>query len=138
MIAFRDHFGYRTPGDEAFRAGVRRLLGDADTEFILAAPGGGAAIGVAVLRYRWSLWGDSPDCVLEDAYVDPAARGAGTGRALIAFAVERARDRGCRRMLTDTGEDNAAALALYHAAGFSERGASGDGPRELFLRLILD
>ena len=33
-------------------------------------------------------------------------------------ALERARERGCKRIELDVNEDNAAALALYEACGF--------------------
>jgi ribosomal protein S18 acetylase RimI-like enzyme len=49
--------------------------------------------------------------------VREGARRAGLGRALVQAAVDRARDRGCRRIELDVNEDNAAALALYQSCG---------------------
>ncbi len=60
-----------------------------------------------------------------------SARGTGLGRALVTAALERARERGCRRVELDTSEGNTPALALYHSLGFDE-GPEGD--RSLFLR----
>ena len=47
-----------------------------------------------------------------------SARRTGLGRALVDAAVERARERGCKRIELDVNEDNAPALALYAACGF--------------------
>lgn len=138
LIAFRDHNGYDSPPDEVFTAGVQRLLDDADTEFLLASVAEGEApAGVAQLRFRWGIWRNGGDCLVEDVYVEDAVRGAGLGRALMELATERALARGCRRMELDTHEENEAALALYRAFGFSER-ANPDAPRDLYLRRHLE
>jgi len=141
MVAFRDHLGENEPTDEEMRAGVERLLGDPDTEFLLAAPDGdgdGAQpAGVAQLRFRFGVWRAGGDCLLEDLYVDESARGAGLGRALVEATLERARARGCRRVELDTNERNDAALSLYGSFGFSATTNRYAG-RDLYLRLHLD
>ena len=79
------------------------------------------------------------DCWLEDLFVREAARGTGLGTGLVEAALERARDRGCRRVELDTNEANEAALAIYRRLGFSERSKSPDGEgRDLFLGVSLD
>jgi ribosomal protein S18 acetylase RimI-like enzyme len=138
MIAFRDHLGYDWPSENAFLAGVERLLEDRDTEFVLAAAGEDAApAAVAQLRFRWGLWRAGGDCLVEDVFVSGEARGTGLGRTLMEHACERALARGCRRMELDTSEDNEAALRLYHAFGFRES-AGPDAPRDLYLRRHLE
>jgi len=137
MSGFRDHLGYERPSDNAILAGVERLLEDVATEFLLGSPDPDAPpAGVVQLRFRQSIW-MARDCLIEDVYVDDAARGAGLGRALLAGALERARVRGCRRAELDVSEDNAAALALYGAFGFEAITDAG-GPRDLYLRVHLD
>jgi GNAT superfamily N-acetyltransferase len=118
MIAFRDWWRREDPSDGAFAAGVERLLADPSTEFLLAAPPGNGAAGVCQLRYRYGLWYDAPDCWLEDVYVEEAARRSGIGRALGEAALDRARQRGCRRIQLDVNEANPRALALYEELGF--------------------
>jgi GNAT superfamily N-acetyltransferase len=76
-------------------------------------------VGVAQVRFRWSIWTSAPDCWLEDLFVRESARGAGLGRALVDAAIDLARDRGCKRIELDVNEDNTAALALYRACGFT-------------------
>lgn len=116
---FRDWWGKSTPTDREFEASVERVTAAGDGEYLLAFDGGGEAVGVCQLRYRWGIWTSAPDCWLEDLYVREAARGAGLGRALVDASVERARERGCRRIELDVNEDNAAAIGLYTACGFS-------------------
>ncbi len=138
MAAFRDHLTLSAPTDEEMATGVARLLGDADTEFLLAAPEDGAPpAGVAQLRFRYGVWRAGGDCLLEDLFVDPAARGAGLGRALIDATLGRARARGCRRVELDVNEANDTAIRLYESAGFSAT-ANAYGARDLYMRVHVD
>ncbi|HEY6761284.1 MAG TPA: GNAT family N-acetyltransferase [Baekduia sp.] len=134
MVAFRDHLGLDWPSDNAFLAGVERLMDDRDTDFILAAADDDSPpSGIAQLRYRMGIWRAGRDCLIEDVFVQDPARGRGVGRALLDFATERAVARGCRRMELDVNESNTAALALYESFGFT----SGS-PRDLYMRRHLD
>jgi ribosomal protein S18 acetylase RimI-like enzyme len=130
LVAFRDHLGYQWPSDNAFLAGVERLIEERDTEYLLAAadedspPG-----GVVQLRFRWGIWRAGGDCLVEDVFVSEEARGQGLARALLELATERALERGCRRMELDVNEANEAGLALYRSFGFTE-----GSPRDLYMR----
>ena len=133
LVAFRDHMGVDWPSENAFLASVERLMEDIDTDFLLGAPDADAApAGVLQLRFRFSVWKAAPDAWIEDVYVAPRARRAGVGDALVARAIERAAERGARRVELDCNEDNAGALALYERHGFSPRSKGGAG-RDLFL-----
>jgi GNAT superfamily N-acetyltransferase len=138
LVAFRDHLGDTRPSDNAMLAGVERLMEGVEAEFLLAAPDEDSPpAGVAQLRFRFSVWEAAPDCWLEDVYVREEARRRGVGVALVHAAIDRARERGARRIELDTNESNDAALALYESLGFSARSKnSGDG-RDLFLGLRL-
>lgn len=138
MAAFRDHLGLSAPSDEEMKAGVERLLGDPDTEFLLAAPADDAPpAGVAQLRFRFGVWRAGGDCLLEDVFVDDAARGAGLGRALVEATIARARARGCGRVELDVNERNEAAQRLYGSFGFSAT-ANAYGARDLYMRVHID
>jgi ribosomal protein S18 acetylase RimI-like enzyme len=113
---FRDHLGYSTPDDASIRRSVDRIIGRDDAEYLLA--GEDEAKAVVQVRYRWSVWWDAEDCWLEDLYVRDDARGKGLGRALTEAVLERARERGCRRVELDVNSENPAALALYRSLGF--------------------
>jgi ribosomal protein S18 acetylase RimI-like enzyme len=122
ILAFRDWLGDELPTAESVAASVAQLLADAGTEFLLASAGADEPpCGVCQLRFRHSVWTATPDCWLEDLYVEDAGRGRGVGRALVLAAIERARARGARRIELDTNHDNAPAIALYESCGFSTR-----------------
>ena len=138
LVEFRDHNGQDWPSANAFLASVERLLEDRDTEFLLAARDDDSApAGVLQLRFRLSVWRAAPDAWLEDLYVRADARRAGVGEALVTLAIERASERGAKRIELDTKETNDAALALYRRNGFSEH-SKGSGGRDLFLGRPLD
>jgi len=118
MAGFRDWLTETVPTDAQIAVSVARLIADPDTEFLLAGAGG-APSGVCQLRYRHSVWTGTPDCWLEDLFVEEHARATGVGRALVDAALEAARARGARRIALDTNETNLAAIALYERAGFS-------------------
>jgi ribosomal protein S18 acetylase RimI-like enzyme len=133
MIGFRNWWQRDEPDDASFEAGVARLLGDPNTDFLL---GGEPAVGVCQLRYRFAVWTGTEDCCLEDIFVEPSARGSGLGRALAEAALARARERGCARVELDVNEANPAALALYESLGF-ESWSDPPGGRNLLMRLRL-
>ena len=64
MVGFRNHLGLDWPSDNAFLAGVERLLDDRDSEFMIGAPHDDAPpSGVIQLRYRWGIWRAGFDCL---------------------------------------------------------------------------
>ena len=138
LVGFRDHLGHDWPSENAFLAGVEKLIEDRNTDFVIGAPDADAPpAGVVALRYRHSLWTASDDCLLEDVFVEEGARGTGLGRALVAFALDRARERGCRRAELDVNEANEPALALYESLGFGKKSTPWAG-RDLFINVKLD
>jgi GNAT superfamily N-acetyltransferase len=137
LIGFRDHMGAERPGDASVRTSVARLLGDADTEFLLASPDDDSPpAGVLQLRFRFGIWKAAPDAWLEDLFVREAARRAGIGDALLRLAIERAIIRGARRIELDCHEENVPALALYERHGFSSH-SKGNPGRDLLLGRVL-
>jgi ribosomal protein S18 acetylase RimI-like enzyme len=135
LAAFRSFYGADEPSDEAMLEAVRKLIGTPDAEYLLA---GDPAAGIAQVRYRLSVWTGADDCWVEDVFVEEHARGNGLGRRLIEGCVERARQRGCRRVQLDANENNGGALALYRSLGFeSGSPARWDGARDLYFTLWL-
>ncbi len=120
---FNTEYDDPTPGPQVLAARVGALVTDGSTEVLLVGEGEGE--GVAVLRFRPSLWSGAEECYLAELYVRPARRGRGLGRALLRAAVGRARARGCDFMDLATSEDDVGARHLYESEGF--RRTEGEG-----------
>ena len=137
LVAFRNHLKVDWPSDNAFLAGVERLIETKDARYLLGAPDEDSPpAGVAQVRFRYGIWWAAEDALLEDLFVAESARGSGLGRALLDGVVALARERGCRRVELDVNDNNAAALALYRGAGFANRDDRYGGDN-LFMRLPL-
>jgi len=114
-----------TPGPEKIAARVRDLLAGGDTAVLLVGDG---PDGVAVLRFRPSIWTEALECYLAELYVVADRRGRGLGRALMEEAIEVARSAGAGHIELNTSEDDVAARALYDSLGFTNREGRPDGP----------
>ena len=138
LVGFRNHLGVDWPSDNAFLAGIERLIETPDARYLLGAPDDDSApAGVAQLRFRYGIWWAAEDALLEDLFVEESARGSGLGRALLERAVQEARERGCRRIELDVNDNNDAALGLYRSIGFDNRDDRYGGGN-LFMRLHLE
>jgi ribosomal protein S18 acetylase RimI-like enzyme len=125
LHAFNREYDDATPGPAKLEARLRELMGGGDTAVILAGEG---PDGLAVLRFRRSIWTDGHECYLAELYVVPEKRGGGIGRALMLAAMELARERGADYMDLNTGEQDVAARALYESLGFSRTEGKPGGP----------
>jgi ribosomal protein S18 acetylase RimI-like enzyme len=120
LVEFRDWMGRDWPSENAFLAGVEKLMERPETDFLIGAPDEDSPpAGVVQLRYRFGVWLAAEDCWLEDLYVREAARRSGLGRALVEASVARAGERGCRRIELDVSDANEPAWQLYESLGFS-------------------
>jgi GNAT superfamily N-acetyltransferase len=126
---FNTEFDHFTPGPEWLGERLRELIEAGEATVLLV--GEPEALGLALLRFRPSLWKDALDCYLEELYVAPERRGVGMGRALMETAIELARERGAWDMHLGTSEDDRAARTLYESLGFINR-EGPDGPVEYF------
>ncbi len=77
----------------------------------------GVVVGFALYFYNYSTWRGRPGLYLEDLFVEPARRGRGLGRRLLARLAAIAVDRGCARMEWMVLDWNAPAIAVYEAIG---------------------
>jgi ribosomal protein S18 acetylase RimI-like enzyme len=138
LVEFRNHLHVDWPSDNAFLAGVERLMEDPATLYLLGAPDPDSPpAGVAQVRFRLGIWWAATDCFLEDLSVRAGALGTGLGRALVEATVAAARERDCRRVELDANDRNDAAQGLYRSLGFS---AQDDryGGQNLLMRLHLE
>lgn len=126
---FNVEFEEVTPGPPALAQRIRELIAGGDTAVLLAGDG---PDGLAVLRFRPSIWTAGLECYLAELYVVASRRGQGIGRALMEEAMKLARDRGADYMDLGTGETDVAARSLYESLGFSNRESKPDGPVNYF------
>lgn len=106
---------------DALRAAVRAVLDDPGRGAFLVARAGGRAIGLAYLAFTWTLEHGGRTAWLEELFVDPEARTAGVGTALLRAALALARERGCVAMDLEVEADHARAEHLYAREGFLRR-----------------
>ncbi len=66
----------------------------------------------------------APSAVVEDVMVGPDRHGNGIGRAMMRFAIDRARERRCYKMMLCSGAKRERAHAFYEQLGFSRHGYS--------------
>jgi ribosomal protein S18 acetylase RimI-like enzyme len=126
---FNTEFSTPTPGIDALSERTAALMADGEITVLL---GGERPDGIAVLRFRPSMYSDTLDAHLEELYVAPDRRGRGIGRALLDSAMTTARETGAARMDIGTSEDDTAALGLYESSGFTNLERLPDGPKMLF------
>jgi len=126
---FNSEFDEPTPGPRALAERVRLLLSEGRTAILL---GGAGPHGVAVLRFRPSIFTEALESYLAELYVVPDRRGQGLGRALMEAAIDLARAEGADHMDLGTSEDDVVARALYERLGFSNREGRPDGPINYF------
>ena len=109
----------------------------------LAAPGvrflvarrGGEALGCGALRIDASRYGE-----VKRMFVLPEARGLRLGTRILRCLEDEARREGLRCLRLETGVHQAAALALYRAAGYAERTPFGEyqpDPLSIFMEKTL-
>jgi ribosomal protein S18 acetylase RimI-like enzyme len=122
---FNTEFSEPTPGVAFLTERTRRLLADREITVLL---GGERPDGLALLRFRPSVWTPTLDAYLEELYFAPDRRGRGIGRALLQAAIDAARERGAAHIDLNTSEDDTAARALYERTGFTDRERGPDGP----------
>lgn len=113
---------FMEPGPDTER-GYARFLGsrlDLPDAVVLVAERDGAVIGYAYATLEGADYSAlrGPAGVLHDLLVDPAHRGAGTGRALLTEALAVLAARGAPRVVLHAAEDNVAAQRLFATSGF--------------------
>ena len=122
---FNTEFDDVTPGPSALADRIRALLDAGEATILL---GGTGPDGLAVLRFRPSIWTPALECYLAELYVAPDRRGRGLGRALLSAAIAVARDEGADHIDLGTSEDDVAARNLYESCAFTNREGGPDGP----------
>jgi ribosomal protein S18 acetylase RimI-like enzyme len=125
LDAFNREYDEPSPGPVWIAERVRGLMAAGDMVVLLIGDG---PEGVAVLRFRPSMWSEAVEAYLAELYVVPERRGQGLGRALLEEVIVVAREVGADRIELNTSEDDVAARGLYERFGFTDREGRPDGP----------
>ena len=114
---------WQTPDRPAVQAILRFLSDDAEVTAgdapVYVAERDGVVVGMVTLCIYTTLTGVK--AYLDHLVVIPESRGIGIGRALVEYAIERARDADASRVDLTARATKQAAHALYHSLGFEQR-----------------
>lgn len=106
------------------------LLEDANHGCVLMAVHDDQVIGYLTLTFGYSIEHGGRDSLVDELYLEPAARGQGTGTRLLDAAAEFCRALGITRMHLEVDHTNPRAHALYARLGF------GGQDRQLLTRRL--
>ncbi len=93
------------------------LFGDKPMAEVLIGEIDGQPKGFALFFHNFSTFAGKPGVYLEDLFVDPAARGSGLGKALLARLAQLAMERGCARLEWSVLDWNEPAINFYKSLG---------------------
>ena len=93
------------------------LFGPHPAAECVVAEAGGQVVAFALYFQNFSTFRCRPGLYLEDLYVQPAHRGSGLGKALLAHLAALAVARGCGRFEWSVLDWNANAIAFYQRMG---------------------
>ena len=116
--AYRSFYG-QPPDVARADAFLRERLARGESALLLAERAGDT-LGFTHLYPLFSSVRTVPVWLLNDLFVDAAARRQSVARALLDAAAAFARGQGAAGLMLETGRDNQAARALYRAAGWHE------------------
>lgn len=117
MRAYCDFYDFDPP-DEGLREMLTTLIHDPEQGAVFIARGGGGdAVGLATMDWRWSASRGARIGHLEDLFVAPKARGSGIAEALIEACAELCRERGAAALDWLTRPENERAQVVYRRVG---------------------
>lgn len=113
FCAYLEFYGVEVPAPTYEATWARLMAPDGSIRGLGVRDGDGQLVGIAHYLFHPTSWSDRPVCYLQDLFTDPAARGKGCARAMIAAVEDAARSRNAMRLYWLTQEGNATARALY-------------------------
>jgi ribosomal protein S18 acetylase RimI-like enzyme len=120
---FNTEYEEETPPVAELTRHAERMLREGEMTVLLAGEG---PDGLALLRFRPSVWTEKLEAYLQELYVVPDLRGRGIGQALMEAILATCRGRGAAWIELNTGETDVAARGLYRKFGFTnEEGPEG-------------
>lgn len=120
---FNMEFEEETPPVVELTRHAERMLREGEMTVLLAGDG---PDGLALLRFRPSVWTEKQEAYLQELYVVPGLRSRGIGQALMEAIIATCRARDAAWIELNTGETDTAARGLYRKFGFTnEEGPEG-------------
>jgi GNAT superfamily N-acetyltransferase len=117
IAAYQRFYEVAEIDDERNRAFFERFIAPSDDGMLLGAWDGEELAGYACLYWHFTSLVPAETVLMNDLYVDEAARGHGIGRALIEASAAIARERGANHLEWATAPDNRTAQRLYDSTG---------------------
>ena len=115
--AYRQFYD-QSPNLALAREFLHERLEQNQSVIFLALSADGLAIGFAQLYPSFSSASAQRVFILNDLFVDPAARRSGAGRALLQAAADFGRSAGAARLTLSTAHTNTSAQSLYESTGW--------------------
>jgi GNAT superfamily N-acetyltransferase len=117
IAAYQDFYEAQGVAPERNREFFGRFLAPSEDGMLIGAWDGEELLGYTCLYWHFSSTRAAEAVLMNDLFVDAAARGKGVGRALIEAAAEVARERGAPILEWTTEPDNLTAQRLYDSTG---------------------
>ena len=117
IAAYQRFYEAERIDDERNRAFFTRFIAPSEDGMLLGAWREDELIGYACLYWSFTSTVPAETVLMNDLYVEPAARGQGVGRALIEAGAAVARERGAHHLEWATAPDNETAQRLYDSTG---------------------
>jgi GNAT superfamily N-acetyltransferase len=117
IAAYQRFYGVSRIDDERNRAFFSRFLAPSENGMLLGAWSGDQLVGYACLYWHFTSLVPAETVLMNDLYVEPAARAQGIGRALIEASATVARERDAQYLEWATAPDNETAQRLYDSTG---------------------
>jgi GNAT superfamily N-acetyltransferase len=109
---------YSNPLAASYRAAFEAIGADANNELVVACLGG-MVVGVLQITFiPYLTYRGGWRALVEGVRVDGSARGKGVGRAMLEWAILRARERGCHVVQLTTDKTRREARSFYEGLGF--------------------
>ena len=117
IAAYQRFYEVEDVDDERNRTFFSRFIAPSDDGLLLGAWQGDDLRGYACLYWHFTSLVPAETVLMNDLFVDPAARSEGVGRALIEASADVARSRGAHHLEWATAPDNKTAQRLYDSTG---------------------
>jgi len=108
------------PNLEIQRKALLKIITQPEVGDILIIQKENEIVGMVSLLYTISTALGGRVALLEDMVVSPSARSQGIGTKLIDFAIQIAKEQGCKRITLLTDGDNTQAHKFYEKYGFTK------------------